>query len=86
MTTMSGTGGEGLPVAGLLVASVAVIGIMDKGLDAKLFREDCGIVVAGIIDKDLDVHCIGRFADGIFQCSFCIVGGHHDCDTLSVDH
>ena len=78
--------GESLAIAGLLVAAIAVIGIVDKGQHAEPAGESGGPVLAGVIDKDLDVDHVGQFAHRLFQSQFGVVGGHHNRNSLSVDH
>ncbi len=50
---------ESLAIAGLLVASIAVVLVMDKSLDAELFGEVRGVVVTEIVDQNLDVNDAG---------------------------
>ncbi len=81
-----GAGGERFAIAGLLIAAVAVIGVVDEGLHAELFGESGGLVLAGVVDEDLDVDDVGQFAHGLFQGLFGVVGRHDDRDSFSVDH
>ncbi len=78
--------GKSLAVAGLLIAAISVIGVVDEGLHTQLPGERGGLVLAGIVDENLDVHNIGQFPHCLFQGLFGVVGRHHDRNPLSVDH
>ena len=49
-----GSGIEGFAITRLLIAPIAVIFVMDKGVNAELFGEMGGVVVARIVDEDLE--------------------------------
>jgi hypothetical protein len=69
----------------LLVAPIAVIGIVDKRLHAKSAGEDRGLVLAGIVDQNLDVYNVRQFLDGHLQSLLGVVRRHHNRYALSVD-
>src|SRR5258707_1046679 len=77
---------ESLPVAGLLIPAIAIVGIMNKGMYPKAFSEGRSFVFAGIIDKDFYVHDVGKFPHGPFQGSLGVVRRHYHRDTLAIDH
>ena len=81
-----GAGGEGFAIAGLLIAAVSVVGIVDEGLHAEAAGKRGGLVFAGVVDKDLDIDDVGEFAHGLFQGLFGVVCRHDDRDSFSVDH
>ena len=64
MTTMSAPGGESLAIAGLLVAPVAVIGVVDEGLHTEALRELGGAILARIVDENFDIDDVGQFIHG----------------------
>ena len=79
-------GGKGLAVAGLLIAPIAVVGVVNKSFYAETPREGRGLVLAGVIHKNLDVHQIGQIPHSLFQSLFRIVCRHDYRNALSVDH
>src|ERR1700723_1493544 len=81
-----GTCFEGFSIAGLLVAAIAVVGIMDKGLDSKLVGEERGVVAAGVVDENLDINAAGQTLHSLLQRSLSVVGRHDDRYAFSIDH
>ena len=73
-------------VTGLLVAAISVVGVVNESLDAKFPGESRGLVLAGVIHKDLDIHNLGQFPHGHLQGLFRVIRRHHDRNALSVDH
>src|SRR5207248_9974718 len=77
---------ERLAIAGLLVASVAVIANVYEGLQAQAVRHLHGQVSAQVIYQDLDVDRITQFRDGALERLLRVVSGHDDRDPLALDH
>ena len=81
-----GAGRERFAIAGLLVAPIAVVGVVDKGLHAERPRKLGGLVLAGVVNQDFDVDHVGEFAHGLFKGFLGVVGRHDDRDSLAVNH
>ena len=81
-----GASGQSFAVAGLLVASVAVVAVVLKDEEAEAAAEIDGMVGTVIVDQDADVDQARQFIDGDLQSLLRIVGGHDDRDALAVDH
>ena len=78
--------GQGLAIAGLLVASVAIVLVMHKELQSQSLGNFHGAVGAVIVHQNADVHQFGQFRDGRCQGLLRVIRGQHDGDTFPVDH
>src|ERR1700730_17661208 len=81
-----GASRKGLAVAGLLIASIAIICVMDKGVHPKALREGCGLVCAGVVDKNFDIDNVRQLSHGALQWFLSAVCRHYNRDTFAVDH
>ena len=81
-----GASGQRLAIAGLLVAPVAIISIVNEDLKTQLLRYLDGAVRAVVVDKDTDIHKLGKLADRSFQGLLRVVSGHDNRNTSAVDH
>jgi len=81
-----GAGGQGFAIAGLLVASVAVVAVVDEILETEFLRHFHGAVFAVVVDEDAGVDDFGQLADGLLKSFLRVVGGEDDRDALGVDH
>ena len=59
-----GAFGEGLAIAGLLVAAVAVVAVVHEHAQAEAARDLDGSIGTVVIHQDADVNQLGELADG----------------------
>ena len=81
-----GAGGQRLAIAGLLVAAVAVVFVVDEDQQAKLLGELDRLVLAVVVDQDASIHQVGNLPHRRFQRHLGVVGRHHHGYAFSVDH
>ena len=81
-----GAGGESLTVAGLLVASVTVVIVVNEHVQPQLLGDFDGAIGAVIVHQDADIHQIRKLADGGFQRLLGVICGHDDGNPFAVDH
>jgi len=79
-------GGESFAIAGLLVATIAVVVVVHKGLHAEPSGKLRGLVFGGVVNEDFDVYDIGQFANGFLEGFLGVIGRHDDRNPFSVDH
>src|SRR5690242_19984993 len=77
---------QSFAVAGLLVAPVSVIAVVDVGVETQAVRDLQRLVSAVVIHQNADVHQVGQFTDGLLQGLLRVVRGQHHTDALAVDH
>ena len=81
-----GAGGQSLAIAGLLVASVAVVAVVLEDIQAQLPGEIDGVVGTVVVHQNADVDQVGQFSHRDLQSFLRVVSGHDDRDALAVDH
>src|SRR5215469_17811385 len=78
--------GQGFGVAGLLVAPVAVVLVVNKMHQPEFAGHFDGPVGAEVVHQDSNVDNVGKFVDRNTQRLLGVVGGHDHCNALAVDH
>ena len=74
---IGGAGGESLPVAGLLIAAVTEVLLVNDDRQAKFAGDGDGVVAAAVVDEDdLVDRAFGNVADGAAKRGGRVVGGH----------
>ncbi len=81
-----GARGEGFAVAGLLIASIAVVAVVLEYEQAHAASQIDGAVGAVVVHQNADVHKFRQFSHRDFEGLLRVVGGHYDRDALGVDH
>src|SRR5690606_11534086 len=78
---------ERFPIAGLLIAAVAAIAVMEEGLDPQAARHFHGRIGALVVDQDHTVDDVVRqLLVGSFERHGGVVCRHHDADAVALDH
>jgi hypothetical protein len=80
------TRGQRFSITSLLVAPVAIIGIVNIGGHAQLLGKRRRAVVARVVDQDADIYNIRQPAHRLLQRSLGVVSGHHHRNPLPVNH
>ncbi len=81
-----GAGGQSFPVAGLLIAAITVVAVVDEGLQAEAVRDFEGAIGTVIVDENADIDQVGQFPYRRFQRFFRVVSGEHHGNAFAVDH
>src|SRR5579863_6182237 len=81
-----GAGGQGFAIAGLLVASVAVVAVVLENVEAETAGQVDGVVAAVVVHQDTDIHQVGNFFHRGLESLRRVVRGHDDCDAFAVNH
>ena len=78
--------GQGLAIAGLLVASVAIILVVHEELQSQLLGNLDRAVGAVIVHQNADVDQFRQFRHGRRQRLLRVIGREHHGDAFPVDH
>jgi hypothetical protein len=81
-----GAGVQSFAIAGLLIASVAVVAVVLEDVQAKAMRDIHGLIGAVVVNQNADVHQVGQFPHCSLKSLLRVVSGHNDCDAFAVDH
>ncbi len=80
------TGGQGLAIAGLLVAPITIIAVVLEDDQSEAACDVHCLVRAVVVDENADVHQIGQLSHGDLEGLLRVISGHNDRDALAVDH